>query len=277
MVLKASYRPFLLFLIYTSIGAPTLQASPAEGLREALQQFQKGQWDAAEVSYLRVAESPSVEDRIQAYEGLSALYRRVRLFKKAARAQSRLAEEKKFQEKLVPSASQYYRSHQVLEGDSYWKLSRKYKVSEEWLQRANGHKNLLVGAAIKIPNVPYLLIIDKPQKKLFWKRDAEVLKIYPISIGRKGMETPEGEFRVAHKIKNPTWYWMNEVIPPDSPKNLLGTRWLGLNIKGLGIHGTRYPESIGEAASHGCIRMFNHDVEELFAWVPLGTRVLIKN
>lgn len=277
MASKLSYPRLLLWGVSVFLSAGTVRASPAEGLQEALQQFQNGQWDAAEISYLEAAKSPSVEDRIRAYEGLDALYRKVRLFKKAARAQSRLSEEKKFHEKLSPSAPRYYRSYQVREGDSYWKISRKQKVSEEWLKRANGSKDLLAGAAIKLPKIPYVLIVDKSKKKLLWKRGEETLKEYPISIGRKGMETPEGEFRVAHKIKNPAWYWMKEVIPPGSPKNLLGTRWLGLNTKGLGIHGTRNPESIGEAQSHGCIRMFNHDVEELFAWVPLDTRVLIKN
>jgi lipoprotein-anchoring transpeptidase ErfK/SrfK len=55
--------------------------------------------------------------------------------------------------------------------------------------------------------------------------------------------------------------------------NPLGTRWMGLGYKGYGIHGTNVPSSIGKAASHGCIRMRQHDVEELFALVDVGTTV----
>jgi len=57
------------------------------------------------------------------------------------------------------------------------------------------------------------------------------------------------------------------------PANPLGTRWMGLGYKGYGIHGTNRPHSIGKAASHGCIRMRNHDVEELFELVQVGDPV----
>ena len=91
------------------------------------------------------------------------------------------------------------------------------------------------------------------------------------------METPEGKFKVTTKVPHPVWYHEKKQIPPDSPENLLGTRWLGLDKKGYGIHGTRNPESINEAASHGCVRMYNHDVEELFEWIPVGTPVSIRS
>jgi lipoprotein-anchoring transpeptidase ErfK/SrfK len=90
------------------------------------------------------------------------------------------------------------------------------------------------------------------------------------------METPEGKFTIVNKVEDPIWYKLDKQYPPGSPKNLLGTRWMGLNQKGYGIHGTRNPKSIGMALSHGCIRMHNRDVEELFAWIPIGTKVIIK-
>ena len=64
------------------------------------------------------------------------------------------------------------------------------------------------------------------------------------------------------------------VIPPGKA-NPLGTRWIGLSRKGYGIHGTNNPRSIGRRASHGCIRMRNRDVEELFEMVAVGDRVEI--
>jgi hypothetical protein len=62
------------------------------------------------------------------------------------------------------------------------------------------------------------------------------------------------------------------VIGPGK-NNPLGPRWIGLDVKGFGIHGTNRPESIGKNASHGCIRMRNSDVEDLFARVQVGDRV----
>jgi lipoprotein-anchoring transpeptidase ErfK/SrfK len=67
------------------------------------------------------------------------------------------------------------------------------------------------------------------------------------------------------------------VVPPRSPENFLGTRWLGFNIPKYGIHGTIYPELIGQSVSGGCVRMRNEDVEELYAIIPVGTKVVIKD
>ena len=61
-----------------------------------------------------------------------------------------------------------------------------------------------------------------------------------------------------------------------SEKNPVGTRWIGLNLKGYGIHGTNAPGSIGQAASHGCIRLTNRDVERLYAMLRVGDTVSIR-
>ena len=76
---------------------------------------------------------------------------------------------------------------------------------------------------------------------------------------------------------NPTYSHDGKVVRP-GPGNPVGTRWMSLGYKGYGIHGTNHPESIGHAASHGCIRLRNHDVEELFQLVHVGDEVdLISN
>ena len=64
---------------------------------------------------------------------------------------------------------------------------------------------------------------------------------------------------------------------PDSPENILGTRWLGISYPGYGIHGTTIPESLGSQSTSGCIRMLNEEVEELYSIVPYGTEVEIKD
>ncbi len=250
-------------------------SSSEKVLAQGLELFKKGSWDESQEAFSRAAKSPRVEDRIQAYEGLAALYQKLGLKKKEARALKDLKREKTFQEKLLPKDQAFYETYKVKKGDTYARIASRRRISEEWLMRINEKKLLVENRTILVPKERYALVIDKSAKKLMWKRGDEVLKSYPVSVGREGSETPEGEFRVEEKIKDPVWYRMNQVYPPDSPKNLLGTRWMGLSQKGYGIHGTRNPYSIGSAVSHGCIRMFNHDVEELFSWVPVGTPVLI--
>lgn len=90
-------------------------------------------------------------------------------------------------------------------------------------------------------------------------------KSYPIAVGKPATPTPPGTYKVINKVVNPGGF--------------LGSRWLGLDIPDgpYGIHGTSYPESIGQAISNGCIRMYNHNVEELFTLVSVGTTVVIEN
>ena len=118
------------------------------------------------------------------------------------------------------------------------------------------------------------LFVDKSENILILKKDGEILKKYRVSTGLNN-STPVGIFKITHKLENPTWYWHGEVIPPTSPKNQLGTRWLGITAKGYGIHGTTEPEKLGQQVSAGCIRMKNEEVEELFRLVPSGTSVTI--
>ena len=79
-----------------------------------------------------------------------------------------------------------------------------------------------------------------------------------------------------NKIVNPPWYKEpGVVIAAGDPKNVLGSRWIGISKPSYGIHGTVQPESIGQSVTEGCVRMKNSDVEELYAIVPEGTQVVI--
>jgi len=245
-------------------------------LRQGEYLLKKGQWDLAQSKFQKVLTSNQVEERIYAYEGLLQLYQTLHMPVKAGRIQKKLDQEKEFRWKLVPKWDSYYREYTIKEGDDYGKLASRDKISLEWLVRANEKTNLRKGDIIRLPKIHYSLVVEKEKKTLTWKRGTEVIKIYPIAIGAQGMETPTGDLVVTNKVEKPVWYTMGQEYPNDSPKNLLGTRWLGLSQKGYGIHGTRNPNSIGKAASHGCIRMYNHDVEELFRWVPVGTKVIIR-
>ncbi len=92
-------------------------------------------------------------------------------------------------------------------------------------------------------------------------RNGALDKTYPVAVGRPITPTPKGTFRIINKSMN--------------PGGAYGTRWMGLSKPHIGIHGTNKPASIGKAASKGCIRMHNKDVEALYDLVPIGTTVKI--
>lgn len=116
------------------------------------------------------------------------------------------------------------------------------------------------------------IVVSLPDRKIALVEDGRVVKIYPIAVGKASTPSPSGTFHIASRVVKPTWYQPGKVVPA-GPANPLGTRWMGLGYKGYGIHGTNRPRSIGKAASHGCIRMRNQDVEDLFSRVEVGDPV----
>jgi lipoprotein-anchoring transpeptidase ErfK/SrfK len=127
------------------------------------------------------------------------------------------------------------------------------------------------------------IVVDLSDNQLYLYEGLKVVTDYPVATAAAGYVTPVGNWRVVDKRENPTWYnpaldsWgadLPRVIPP-GPGNPLGTRALYLNAPGIRIHGTYNTSSIGTYASHGCIRMYISDSEELFGLVDTGTRVII--
>jgi lipoprotein-anchoring transpeptidase ErfK/SrfK len=119
------------------------------------------------------------------------------------------------------------------------------------------------------------IIVSLPDRKLALIEDGEVKKVYPVAVGKTTTPSPSGSFMIVNRVTNPTYYHPGQVIEPGAD-NPLGNRWIGLNQKGYGIHGTNAPKSIGKAASHGCIRMAKKDLEELFEIVRPGDMVEIR-
>lgn len=135
-----------------------------------------------------------------------------------------------------------------------------------------------------LPNVQATrrLELSLSHRQVILFENDKVLKSYPVAVGKVGWPTPIGEFSVKTKIRNPPWQnpFKEEryVIPGGAPDNPLGTRWLGFWTNGknwIGFHGTPNRASIGSAASHGCVRMYDEDIEELFEWVAVGTPVKV--
>jgi lipoprotein-anchoring transpeptidase ErfK/SrfK len=116
---------------------------------------------------------------------------------------------------------------------------------------------------------PRRIVVSIPDRKLALIEDGRLVKVYPTAVGRATSPTPSGTFTIVQRISNPAWYGPGKVVAPGKG-NPLGTRWLGLSRKSYGIHGTNNPRSIGRNASHGCVRMRNRDVEDLFARVAVG-------
>jgi lipoprotein-anchoring transpeptidase ErfK/SrfK len=116
------------------------------------------------------------------------------------------------------------------------------------------------------------IVVSISDRKLAVMESDRVLKIFPTAVGAPKSPSPTGVYKIVTRIHEPTWYYQGKVVGPGK-SNPLGTRWLGLSIKGYGIHGTNQPASIGKNASHGCVRMRNRDVEELFGMVGVGDQV----
>ena len=124
------------------------------------------------------------------------------------------------------------------------------------------------------------LRLSLSERRVYVYRGNTVEASYPVAIGRAGWETPPGEFSVFSQIVDPGWTnpFTNEVAPP-GPDNPLGERWIGFWSDGnnvIGFHGTPNRDSVGKAASHGCVRMYNEDVRALYEVVAIGTPVTVE-
>lgn len=116
------------------------------------------------------------------------------------------------------------------------------------------------------------IVVSIPDRKLAVLEGDRIVRIFETAVGGPKSPSPTGVFQIVNSIADPTWYTKGKIVPPGKC-NPLGTRWLGLSRKGYGIHGTNRPGSIGKNASHGCVRMRNREVEELFKIVAVGDQV----
>ena len=183
--------------------------------------------------------------------------------------------------------------HVVAEGETLDGLAHQYGLAPEHLSFANNlplQRELVGGTSLTIPLRRILpssppadgLVLNLPERGLYLFRHGRFEKFYPLAIGRPDYRTPIGSYKVISKSINPTWYpppWagLGSIAVPPGAKNPLGTRWIGLTAGGgaVGIHGTTSPSSIGMAVSHGCLRMYPDQVEELYdkVWIGMPVRI----
>lgn len=162
--------------------------------------------------------------------------------------------------------------HYVKSGETLLQIARDYRIELLVLLGANPtitNPNVIyAGQPIQIPHlpdpnsIPYHIVISIGNRTLSLYHNNVLQKQYPIAVGRMLNETPIGNYVVVNRAPN-----------PGGP---FGTMWLSLSKEHYGIHGTNDPSSIGKAVSRGCVRMYNHDVEELARIIPNGTAVRIQ-
>jgi len=166
--------------------------------------------------------------------------------------------------------------YEVEPGDTLIKIAKKFGTTVDLIKTANSLKNdnIKARSKLKISKAKYKILVDKSQNVLTLLRDDDIIKVYRVSTGENN-STPVGNFKIINKIIDPVWYTEKAIVPAESPDNVLGSRWMGFNLPGYGIHGTTSPEKIGQQATKGCVRMLNAEVEELYKIIPAGTEVTI--
>jgi lipoprotein-anchoring transpeptidase ErfK/SrfK len=127
---------------------------------------------------------------------------------------------------------------------------------------------------------PSRLIVDLSDRQVSLYEGGNFQAKYDIAIGRAGWETPAGRFAIISKIPNPTWKhpFTGDVVTTGA-ENPLGSRWIGFWSDGehqIGFHGTNQTDLIGQAVSHGCIRMRDGDIQAIYNQVTVGTTVLVQ-
>ena len=189
--------------------------------------------------------------------------------------------------------------------DTLSDLARTYGLGYDELIAANPDVDpwmpgentpVLLPTQFVLPDVPRQgIVLNIASKRLFYfpampEGEPQVVKTYPIGIGRVGWETPLGVTKVTSKAKDPHWFVpasvrrehaelgdpLPSVIPP-GPDNPLGHRVLKLEMPGYLIHGTNQPYGVGMRVSHGCIRLYPENIEFLYELVEVGESVSIIN
>ena len=124
------------------------------------------------------------------------------------------------------------------------------------------------------------LVLKLSDRRVYLYQGNKLTNSYPVAIGKAGWETPVGSYKVMEMQRDPIWQhpWTGKLVPPGA-KNPLGARWIGFWTDGknfIGFHGTPQENLIGQAVSHGCVRMRNQDILALYAQVDVGTPVTVK-
>ena len=156
-------------------------------------------------------------------------------------------------------------------------IANKYQLSWEYLARLNKTepRRIQLGQKLKVVKGPFAAIVDLQDYSLTVHLQGYYVKRYDVGIGKEG-SSPVGKFSVLNKVENPQYTGPDgRVISSDDPQNPLGERWIDLGDS-YGIHGTIDPDSIGKAASRGCIRLRDKDVIEVYDFLVKDSEVVLR-
>ncbi|MBL8754503.1 MAG: L,D-transpeptidase family protein [Planctomycetes bacterium] len=179
------------------------------------------------------------------------------------------------------------RSYTIARGDSLAKIAKKMRAEkllvEEGmlaiLNRIHNPNTIKVGQKIKIPVAPLHVVVEKRSFAMLVYLGDQLIRVYWIGHGEND-RTPVTEFTVDVKQPKPDWTAPDgQVYAYGHPKNILGEYFIRLlhdTYTGFGIHGTPYPDTICTMSSHGCIRMYKDDIDEVFRLVPRGAKVVVR-
>jgi L,D-transpeptidase ErfK/SrfK len=164
----------------------------------------------------------------------------------------------------------------------YLEISRLYPDMDPW-NPGRGRNLVIPTQWVLPPTKSYGLVINLPEMRLYhFFPKINMVATYPVGIGDIGWETPSAVAHVIDRTADPVWtvpkslrakYGMASM--PPGPDNPLGKYWIGLSLKGYGIHGTNSPWGVGRLVSHGCIRLYPEDIAILFENVSVNTPVEI--
>lgn len=185
------------------------------------------------------------------------------------------------------------------EGDNLLDMAENYDIGVGDMLKANprlSHHDFRHSTKVTIPSQFTLpaapregIVLNLAEMRVYFYHPGEnLVSTYPVGIGRQGWGTPLGETKILSKEKDPAWYPPDSIrreaerngkelpdVIPAGPDNPLGLFAMHLGFKNILMHGTNNPHSVGLQSSHGCIRMYADDIEEVFRLAPIGTPVRI--
>ncbi|MDA1017264.1 MAG: L,D-transpeptidase family protein [Planctomycetota bacterium] len=172
----------------------------------------------------------------------------------------------------------YLKPYVVKFGDNLTGIAKGYDVPWQYLKNLNritDPSRIQPGQKLKVIKGPFAALVDLSNFELVIHAHGYYVHRYRVGIGRDGT-SPIGTFKVLDKVENPAYFGSDgEVIKADDPRNPVGEYWIDIGNQ-YGIHGTIDPDSIGKAASRGCIRMSNQDVAEVYSLLGVGSEVRIQ-
>jgi L,D-transpeptidase ErfK/SrfK len=192
------------------------------------------------------------------------------------------------------------RFYDAQKGDTFFDLARFYGLGYNEIEQANPGidgwippvgQAIVLSTAWVLPQVAFEgLVVNIPEMRLYYfhprvKNAPQLVSTYPVGLGRDDWRTPAGKFKIQGKTKNPTWNippsiqkerikekgYSEKSIPGGDPNNPLGKYRIELTLPMYRIHGTNIPWGVGMQVSHGCIRLYPEDIEQLFPMIKIGS------